>query len=167
MVEIGQFVLTEVLRVLAHWRARRPEMTITVNLSLRELEDIDLPATLAAACAPPGSSPDALCLEIAESAVARNPGQASRMLRRLRELGVHTTIDDFGTGSSSVLALRELPVDAIKLHGSLLTDLGRWPFGAGGRRHGRASPIALGLRVMAEGVETAAQADELRALGCD
>ncbi len=166
VVEIGQFVLTEVLRVLAQWRARRPEMTITVNLSLRELADIDLPASLAAALRSAGVSPDALCLEIAESAVSRNPGQAGRMLRRLRELGVHTTIDDFGTGSSSVLALRELPVDAIKLHGSLLSDIGE----------GRSVPVVgamvefahrLGLRVMAEGVETAAQADELRALGCD
>jgi diguanylate cyclase (GGDEF)-like protein len=166
VLEIGQFVFTEVLRALAHWRARWPDMTITVNLSLRELEDIDLPSTLAAALRGAGVSPDALCLEIAEPAVARNPGHAGRMLRRLRELGVQTTIDDFGTGSSSVLALRELPVDAIKLHGSLLSDLG----------NGRSVPVVgamvefahrMGLRVIAEGVETAAQADELRALGCD
>jgi diguanylate cyclase (GGDEF)-like protein len=166
VLEIGQFVLTEVLRALARWRARRPDMTITVNLSLRELEDIDLPATLAAALRAAGVAPEALCVEIAESAMARNPVQATRVLRRLREMGVQTTIDDFGTGSSSVLALRELPVDAIKLHGSLLAGLG----GA------HSGPVvgamvefahALGLRVMAEGVETVAQADELRALGCD
>jgi diguanylate cyclase (GGDEF)-like protein len=166
VVEFGQFVLTEVLRALSHWRARRPEMTITVNLSLRELEDVDLPSTLASALREAGVAPESLCVEIAESAMARNPTQAIRVLRRLRELGVRTTIDDFGTGSSSVLALRELPVDAIKLHGSLLVGLG----GA------QPAPVvgamvdfahALGLRVMAEGVETIAQADELRALGCD
>ena len=94
-----------------------------------------------------------------------NPAHATGVLRRLRELAIHTTIDDFGTGSSSVLALRELPVDAIKLHGSLLTDLGsgRPPLAGALVQFAH----ALGLRVIAEGVETAAQADELRALGCD
>jgi EAL domain-containing protein (putative c-di-GMP-specific phosphodiesterase class I) len=89
------------------------------------------------------------------------------VLRALKELGVQTAIDDFGTGPSSVLALRRLPVDAVKIHGSLLAELGSDP---------EETPVvaavvelahALGLHVVAEGVESPAQVDELRALGCD
>ncbi len=167
VVEIGQHVLREVLRALAHWRTQRPDMTIAINLSLRELEDIGLPAALAAALRAADVEPDALCIEVAESAVARNPVAATRVLRALKEMGVHTAIDDFGTGTSSVVGLRRLPVDQIKLHGSLVSRLGSDP---------QETPVvgavvelahALGLRVVAEGVERETQLHELRALGCD
>jgi diguanylate cyclase len=167
VVEIGHYVIREVLRALAQWRAHWPDMTITVNLSLRELEDIGLPAAVAAALRAADVEPDGLCLEVAESVVARNPAAATRVLRTIKELGVHTALDDFGTGTSSVLGLRGLPVDAIKLHGSLLSRLGSDP---------QEAPVlgavvdlahALGLRVVAEGVEREAQLNELRALGCD
>jgi diguanylate cyclase (GGDEF)-like protein len=162
VLELGQYVLAEVLRPLAQWRLVRPDMTIGVNLSLRELEDIGLVSTLTAALRAADVAPDALCLEVTESAVARNPAVAGRVLRALKDMGVHTLIDDFGTGSSSVLA-----VDGIKLHESLLSELDS---------NGDGPPVvgavvelahALGLRVVAEGVETEAQAEELRALGCD
>jgi predicted signal transduction protein with EAL and GGDEF domain len=167
VVELGQYVLAEVLRPLAQWRLRRPQMTVSVNLSLRELEDIGLLSTLAGALRAADIEPDALCLEVTENAVARNPVVARRVLRALKEMGLHTAIDDFGLGASSVLALRRLPVDTVKIHGSLLAELGTDP---------EDKPVvaamvelahALGLRVVAEGVESPAQVEELRALGCD
>jgi EAL domain-containing protein (putative c-di-GMP-specific phosphodiesterase class I) len=167
VLELGQYVIGEVLRPLAQWRAMRPDMTIGVNLSLRELEDIGLVSTLTAALRAAEVAPDALCLEVAESTVARNPAVAGRVLRALKDMGVSTLIDDFGTGSSSVLALRGLAVDAIKIHESLLSELDT---------EADTPPVlgavvelahALGLRVVAEGVETEEQATELRALGCD
>jgi diguanylate cyclase (GGDEF)-like protein len=167
VLEIGQYVLTEVLRPLSQWRLRRPAMTISVNLSLRELEDIGFLAMLTGALRAADVEPEALCLEVAENALARNPVVARRVLRALKDMGVQTAIDDFGIGPSSVLALRRLPVDAVKIHGSLLAELGSDP---------EETPVvaalvelahALGLRVVAEGVESPAQVEELRALGCD
>ena len=167
VIELGQYVLTEVLRALGQWRARWPHMTISVNLSLRELEDIGLVSMLGGALQAADVEPEALCMEVSENAVARNPVVARRVLRALKELGVQTAIDDFGLGHSSVLSLRRLPVDAVKIHGSLLAELGTDP---------DETPVvaavvelahALGLRVVAEGVESPAQVEELRALGCD
>jgi len=167
VLELGQFVLREIVRPLSRWRIQRPDITIAVNLSLRELEDIGLLSTLAGVLSSAGLDPDALCLEVAESSLARSPVVAARVLRALKEMGVHTTIDDFGTGSSSVLALRGMSIDSIKIHPSLLGDIAE---------HGPGAPVvgavvdlahALGLRVVAEGVETEEQVEELRALGCD
>lgn len=165
VLELGQYVLAEVLRPLPSWRAQRPGVRIAINLSLRELQDIGLPTMLAAALRNAGVEPDALCLEVAEGAVVRNPVAAGRVLGALRDMGIHTAIDDFGTGASSVLGLRRLPVDWIKIHESLLTELGS----DGTPVVGAVVQLAhaLGLAVLAEGVETEAQAEELRALGCD
>ncbi len=165
VLELGRYVLAEALRALPGWREQRPGVTLAVNLSQRELEDIGFPASLASHLRRAGVEADALCLEVAESAVARNPALASRALRALQDIGVRTTIDDFGTGSFSVLELRRLPVDGIKIHQSLLAEIGSDEPPVVGAVVDLAH--ALGLRVVAEGVETEAQVDRLRELGCD
>jgi diguanylate cyclase (GGDEF)-like protein len=164
MLPIGQYVLEQVLRRLPGWLAHRPDVTVSVNLSFRQLEDIGLVSMLAAQVRATGVDPGALCLEITESAVTKT---AIGTLEGLRALGLHLAIDDFGTGSSSLSNLRRLPVDSLKIHESIVSELGSNP---------RERPIvaavvelghALGLKVLAEGVETEVQIEELRALGCD
>ena len=167
MSQIGQYVLDRALEQLGSWRAAKPDMTVWVNVSFRQLEDKSLVDRLAEAIRSNHVEPDALCLEVTERALAHNPETAIRSLKALKELGVRLAIDDFGTGLSSLSNLKRLPIDAIKIHESVVRDLGTDP---------QEGPIvgavvelghALGLSVVAEGVETDAQAAELRTLGCD
>lgn len=113
-----------------------------------------------------GLPPGALKLEVTENDVMRDPDRAAIVLRALREAGAALALDDFGTGFSSLNYLNRFPVDELKIDRSFISDV------ALGGRHGAiaASIIALGrefgLRVVAEGVETAAQADFLVRHGC-
>ncbi len=166
IVPIGQWVLEQALLGVGRWRQARPGVTISVNLSARQLQDSELPARLDDTIARRGVDPGVLCLEIAEDTVEHNPELASRM-RTLSQIGVKLAIDDFGKGHSSVASLRQLPVDTLMIDRSFVAGLGREP---------REAPIvgalvelghALGLSVLAEGVETDAQLAHLRELGCD
>jgi diguanylate cyclase (GGDEF)-like protein len=167
VVAIGQFVLEQALHQIASWRRSRPRLTMSVNLSARQLEDTGLSSMLASAIDAAGSSPDALCLEITETTVARNPEAMIRALNGLKAVGVTIAIDDYGTGSSLLSSLRRLPIDVLKIHESFVRGLGTDP--------GETTIVgavvelahALGLGVVAEGVETEAQLTQLRELGCD
>lgn len=167
IVPIGQFVLAEVLRQIPQWRRQAPEVTVSVNVSARQLEDVSLVSTLAGAMRATAVQPRALSLEFTETAIREHPTAAVRTMQALKAMGVRLTIDDFGMGASWLSNLKRLPIDTLKIHESLVSGLGRGP---------REAPIvgalvelghALGLDVVAEGVETEAQASELRALGCD
>ncbi len=167
MLPIGQFVLEQALSRIPRWRRCRPGMTISVNISFRQLEDMSLISTLAGAFRTSEIEPDALCLEITESALTQNPETTIRALQALKAMGLRLAIDDFGMGSSSLADLKRLPIDTIKIHESVVSGLGIDP---------HESPIvgavvelghALGLKVVAEGIETDAQLAELRTLGCD
>ncbi len=167
MVPIGNFVLEHALAQLELWRRENPGLTISVNLSADQLADTTLPDTLAAALRAHPVDPQALCLEIQESVIVERPESLAVSLRRLKETGVRLAIDDFGMASSSLPSLKDLPIDTIKLHESLVRELGSDP---------REAPIveavvelghALGCAVVAKGVETEVQAEALRATGCD
>jgi EAL domain-containing protein (putative c-di-GMP-specific phosphodiesterase class I) len=114
-----------------------------------------------------GVSPDALCLEFTEKCVAHNPEAAIRVLQGLKAIGVRLAIDDYGTGSSVLSTLRRLPIDTIKIHESFVSSLGIDP--AEATVVGAVVELghALGLSVVAEGVETDLQLTQLKALGCD
>jgi EAL domain-containing protein (putative c-di-GMP-specific phosphodiesterase class I) len=164
---IGAFVLGDALRQIQRWRETRPDVTVSVNLSPRQLESAELVPTLARAIESSGATPDSLCLEVSESAVASNPEMALSALEAIKALGVKLAIDDYGTGSSVLSNLRRLPIDAIKIHESFVATLGSDP---------SESPVvgavvelghALGLKVVAEGVETDLQLAQLKQLGCD
>ncbi len=164
IVAIGQYVLESALARLAVWRRGRPDVTLSVNLSLPQLEDLSLLSTLAGAIQATAVDPSALRLEITESALARCHEPAITALEGLEATGIRLAIDDFGTGSLSLQTLGRLPVDTIKLDQSVLASAtGEHPVlgAAVGIGH------ALGLRVIAEGVETEEQLLELRTLGCD
>jgi EAL domain-containing protein (putative c-di-GMP-specific phosphodiesterase class I) len=164
IVAIGQYVLETALAQLAMWRRGRPDITLSVNLSFHQLEDTNLPSILTEVVGSTAVDPAALRLEITEAALARCREPAINALEGLEATGFRLAIDDFGTGSLSLQTLKRLPIDTIKLDDSVLASATeeRPVLGAAvGIGH------ALGLRVIAEGVETEQQVLELRALGCD
>jgi EAL domain-containing protein (putative c-di-GMP-specific phosphodiesterase class I) len=123
--------------------------------------------TVAAVLADTGLEPHTLCLEITETTIMADTEAAADTLRAIRALGVHLAIDDFGTGYSSLTYLRRFPVETLKIDRSFVAGIGR--------DHEDEAIVdmvlslgrALGLQVVAEGVETADQLDRLRQLGCD
>jgi EAL domain-containing protein (putative c-di-GMP-specific phosphodiesterase class I) len=167
VLAIGEYVLVQALQQLVRWRRSKPNVSIAVNLSARQLEDPGLVSMLAAAVRSSGIDPGAVWLEVTESAVTHNQEAAIRAMQGLKAIGLRIAIDDFGTGSSSLRSLKRLPVDMLKIHESFVAGLGSDPV---------QNPIvaavvelghALGLSVVAEGVETDAQLAALRSLGCD
>ncbi|MGZ4285582.1 MAG: putative bifunctional diguanylate cyclase/phosphodiesterase [Solirubrobacteraceae bacterium] len=167
MLEIGQYVLAHSLHHLLIWREHRPDVTVTVNVSARQLEDMSFVTLLAGQLTAAGVDPRAVCLDITERVAARNPDVSVRAIQALKALGVKIAIDDFGTGSSSLSNLKQLAIDSIKIHESLVGGLGRDPGEAPLVRAVIELGHALGVEVVAEGVENDAQLDQLRALGCD
>jgi diguanylate cyclase (GGDEF)-like protein len=167
VLPIGEFVLGQALAQLGRWRAVSPELTVSVNLSTRQLEDAGLIPTLAATLRGVGADPSGLVLEITETALAEHPELAARAIEGLKDLGVKLAVDNYGTGLGSVTTLKLLPFDSLKIDGSLIGELARDPAQA---------PVvgalvrlahALGLSVIAERVETDDQLAQLRSLGCD
>jgi diguanylate cyclase (GGDEF)-like protein len=167
VMQIGRFVLEHALERLAHWRARRPDMTLSLNISPRQLHDPALPAVLQAAIDARELDPSAICLEIPERAVAEEPETAIDALEGLKAIGVRIALDDFGSGASSMSRLRELPVDELKLHESFIGAVGSTPEDASIVGALVDLGHALGLAVVAEGVEHESQVEQLRELGCD
>jgi len=160
-------VLQTTCETLAGWHAAglRP-LTATVNISTRQLEDPDFPDAVARAVAAAGIAPRHLCLELTESALM-GAGEASlNVLRAIKDLGVYVGIDDFGTGHSSLSRLRRLPVEVLKVDRSFVDGLGTEPEDSAVVAAVLSLAHALGLHVIAEGVETPLQAHQLTALGC-
>jgi EAL domain-containing protein (putative c-di-GMP-specific phosphodiesterase class I) len=136
---------------------------VWVNVSGRELAQPGLPALVADVLAETGLPAERLRLEVTEGVVQQASAAAVRALRELHAAGVGVVLDDFGTGYSSLGRLRDLPLSAVKIDRSFVAGL----------QHGTATvaamtalAAALDLTAVAEGVETEAQADALRALGC-
>jgi diguanylate cyclase (GGDEF)-like protein/PAS domain S-box-containing protein len=157
---------THVLRVACRDVARADAGTVSVNISARQLVDPDLPTVVAAALAESGLPGPRLCLEITESVLMEDAPGVQDTLKRLCDLGVCIAIDDLGTGYSSLRYLKRLPVSQLKVDTSFVAGMGEDPeddaivaaiVGLGS---------ALGLDVVAEGVETPDQLRRLRELGC-
>lgn len=167
MNHIGAWVIATACAQLAEWRrAGHADLRMAVNLSATQLLDPALEGTLLGAIAGNGLQPADLELEITESALIQDPEQAVTRFSALRKQGLRLSIDDFGTGYSSLSYLRVLPVQAFKLDRSFVSGLGKdetsLEICASAIRLAR----NLSLEIVAEGVETAAQAEWLRALGC-
>jgi diguanylate cyclase (GGDEF)-like protein len=167
VLRIGEFVLGEALGRISAWRRLVPGLTMAVNLSPRQLAEGELVATLAGQMQTLGVDPEALCVEITESALARHPEAARRAVAGLKAVGVRVAIDHYGIGAASLSELQRLPVDTLKMHESFIADLGI-DFERGSLV-GAVVDLghALGLEVAAEGVETDEQLTELRSLGFD
>ncbi|TFW30520.1 bifunctional diguanylate cyclase/phosphodiesterase [Massilia horti] len=168
IVDIGDWVLRSACDQLRAWDAQLPdEFRIAVNLSPRQFNGRDLAAAVSRLIAERGAGANRLELEITEGVLMRDPTETVHALHQLRALGVSVVVDDFGTGYSSLAYLKHLPIDGLKIDKAFVAGL---PDDTRDRRIiGAVISIAseLGFRVTAEGVETAAQVDALRELGCD
>ncbi|MDR7194629.1 putative bifunctional diguanylate cyclase/phosphodiesterase [Luteimonas terrae] len=164
-----EWVLGAALDQQVAWRAQGASIAVSINVSARNLEETDFLPRLAAHLARRGLPADGLELELTETALMRNVEHVLAQLEGLRDMGVTVAIDDFGTGYSNFDYLRKLPARAVKLDRSFIGDLGS-DSDVDARPLARAMiGIAhdLGLRVVAEGVETQATLDLLRAWECD
>jgi EAL domain-containing protein (putative c-di-GMP-specific phosphodiesterase class I) len=164
---LTQHVLSLALAQCRSWLDAGLRMPVAVNLSARNLVEIDLPARVMAALAEHRVPAELLTLEITESAVVDDQARAELILHRLVRHGVRIALDDFGTGYSSMVSLTRLPLAWLKIDRSFVAQL---------TQGGSAAVIVttsirlahdLGLRVVAEGVESPDQRERLRELGCD
>jgi diguanylate cyclase (GGDEF)-like protein len=171
IMESGAWLLRESTRQLARWTAARPagepQLHISVNVSVRQLRDMALVDVVRDALAETGLPPEALWLEITESAVMEDIETALVTLGALRQLGVVLCIDDFGTGYSSLSYLHRLPVGVVKIDRAFVEGVGEDSTNEPIVRAVLAMTHAMGHRVVAEGVETDVQRAWLRAQGCD
>jgi EAL domain-containing protein (putative c-di-GMP-specific phosphodiesterase class I) len=165
IVPIGRWVLAEALRWLGELQAAagRP-LRMSVNLSARQIAP-ELATEVQGALAAAGIAPRQLTLEVTETLLVDGPG-AVEVLDGIRRLGVAIAIDDFGTGWSSLGALQRHPVDVLKLDRSLVAPAGADESSAALARAVVEMAQALGLDVVAEGIEDDAQCAAMRALGC-
>ena len=167
IVPMGEWILRESLGQLAVWNEAHPgrALSMSVNLAARQISEpfVEL---LDDVLASTGVSPDALWLEITETALMSDIRLAEAVLDRLRGMGVHLTIDDFGTGYSSLTYLRRFPVEGIKIDKTFTDGLGR-DAQADAICEGVVSlGTALGMKTVAEGIEHRVQRDALREMGC-
>ncbi len=169
IVPIGHWVLQDACRQARRWidLTGEPGFTVAVNLSARQLARPELPARIAAALRTSGLDSSALRLDVSERALMEDLDAGLVALDGLARSGIRVSVDDFGTGHAALGDLKRLPVDALKLDPSYVAGLGSDPQDAAiaGAVIGLAH--ALGLKVIAEGVETSEQRDALAALDCD
>jgi EAL domain-containing protein (putative c-di-GMP-specific phosphodiesterase class I)/CheY-like chemotaxis protein len=164
---VTDWVVAAAAKQAALWQRQQLQLDVAVNISARNIEDLDLPEKLQQHCLDQGIDPSSMVLELTETGAMREAVQMMDVLTRLRIKGFRLSIDDFGTGYSSLVQLQRLPFSEIKIDRSfvmrmianqscrviaeIIVELGR----------------RLGMKSVAEGVETAAALDALVATGCD
>jgi diguanylate cyclase (GGDEF)-like protein len=169
IVPLGWWVLEKATQQVAEWRARLPEdrsLFVSVNVAARQFGQPDAVARITGAIERFEVDPDALHVELTETAVMTDLNVASRIMHQLREASVPLYVDDFGTGYSSLSYLCRLPIDSLKIDRSFVTQITRSPENLEVVRTIARLAGNLKMGVIAEGVETEAQLDALRGLGC-
>ena len=170
IVPIGEWVLEQACTSLARsslmW-PRQAACTMSVNVSAVQLRSRQFTQNLEKLLAANSIEPELLCLEITESVLMGDVDYFSKVLHQLRAIGTRLSIDDFGTGYSSLAYLRGFPVDELKIDRSFIANLDSDPYDATLVAAVIAIGEALGLRVVAEGVETIEELAALRDLGCE
>jgi predicted signal transduction protein with EAL and GGDEF domain len=164
---LTHYVLERAVAECKRWRSEGRPLSVSVNLSVRDLLDLELPGHVASILTAHDLSPEALHLEITESMIMSDPDRALETVTRLRELGVCISVDDFGTGYSSLANLKRLPINELKIDRSFISSL----------PHDESDEIIVGstinlghdlrLKVVAEGVEDEITLKRLEKLGCD
>jgi diguanylate cyclase (GGDEF)-like protein/PAS domain S-box-containing protein len=163
---LTHFVLGQALHQCRAWMDQGRPMKVAVNLAMRNLIDSELPSEVADLLTLNGVPPHLLVLEITESAVISDPLRTEAVLSRLAKMGVRLSVDDFGTGFSSLTYLTRLPIDEIKIDRSFVTTMSSAPDKEVVVRSTIDLALNLGKQVVAEGVETAGVLQRLEDLGC-
>ena len=164
---ITQWVMTRAIMQCGRWRREGLPMNVSINISARDLVDIRLPEQVASLLQAHGCAAQWITLEITESAILDDPGNAVENLSRLRALGCRLAIDDYGTGYSSLAYLRRLPVDELKIDKSFVMNMARDASDTMIVRSTIELAHNMGLTVVAEGVDDEGALERLRTLGCD
>ncbi len=172
IVPIGAWVLAEACRQNQLWQqAGYPALRVAINVSILQFMRVNFVETVVQALEQVGLDPKWLQLELTESLLMRNPQDTASKLSRLRALGVAIAIDDFGTGYSSLTYLRQLPIDTLKIAQPFVGEIGVNLHNTPGDEAIITAITnlahSLGMRVVAEGVETEQQLEFLRRIGCD
>jgi diguanylate cyclase (GGDEF)-like protein/PAS domain S-box-containing protein len=172
ITQIGKLVLEAACRQAKKWQEQFPTadapLKMSVNISARQFQRPDeLVGDITRVLEETGLAPDNLVLEITESMLMGEAERNVDVLRRLKDLGVLVALDDFGTGYSSLAYLKRFPVDMLKVDKSFVDGLGESPEDAAIVEAVVNLARALGLRTVAEGIETTSQLERLQDLGCD
>lgn len=167
ILEIGPWVLKQACRQAVEWRRRGFRVTISVNLSARQFTQPDLADRVRAALEETGLEAGGLMLEITETVLMEDVAATTRALASLKTLGVHVHVDDFGTGYSSLSYLQRFPIDALKIDRSFVSRMDTHVEDVEIVKTILALAHAKGIEVVAEGVETSAQAAKLKDLRCE
>src|SRR4051794_13820420 len=167
IMDIGAWVLKTACTQVRRWqRMGHGRLELAVNISARQFQEKNLVATIAAAVEESGMQAGLIELELTESVIMRDAPEAARRLQELTALGIRLAIDDFGTGYSSLGYLRAFPISTLKIDRSFVRDIDRDPNSAALAQAIIALASSLKLKVVAEGVETREQLEQLRACGC-
>ena len=164
---LGRWVMHEAAAQAARWKAKGLTIRISVNVSARQLCDTDIAKRFGEILAATGVQPSLLDIELTESCFIEDEDTALRLIKQLRELGARIHLDDFGTGYSSLAQLVRIPLDVIKLDRSFITGIDSNEKSQALVRSIVAIAQALHFSVLAEGVETQAEAEFLKRIGVD
>ena len=168
IMEAGSWVLHAACRQLVAWRAAGlPLVPVAINLSARQLADLDLATDISGLLERHGLAPGLLELEVTESLVMKDPARAAALLASLHRIGLRISMDDFGTGYSSLAQLKRFPLDTVKIDRSFVEDVPHDSNDVAIIKAIIAMSHALNLKVVAEGVETAEQFAFLQQQECD
>ncbi|MDX6197577.1 MAG: hypothetical protein QOJ79_728 [Actinomycetota bacterium] len=168
VLPLGHWVLEQACIAAVQWQLRHPDspVVMAVNLSARQFQQPDLCERVAEVLRSTGLDPKLLALEITETVVMEDTAVTLQTLRNLKKLKVRLSIDDFGTGYSSLSYLKRFPVDAVKIDKSFVDGLASGPVDREIVQAVIRLATAVGMQTIAEGVETTAQCEQLRLLGC-
>jgi diguanylate cyclase (GGDEF)-like protein len=165
--ELGRWALRAAVSHVASWRRSLPDLTVSVNVSARQIADERFVTDVADALDSAGVDGSALTLELAETVLTTDPAKALTNLRLIKKRGVRLSVDDFGTGHSSLSSLRQFPVDQVKIDRSFVSGVTRSAQDNALVRAVVDLGRALHLEVVAEGIEDAEQLQALVRMGCD
>jgi len=167
IIPIGYWTLRRVCERARRWHDQGMHLSMAVNLSASQFHQPELVSELGAIIRSTGIAPNALELEITESMVMKDPDRAVKVMEALRRMGVRLSIDDFGTGHSSLGYLKRFPINQLKVDRTFVRDLPHNGDDVAITRAVIAMAHSLKMSVVAEGVEHQQQFDLLRAEGCD
>jgi diguanylate cyclase (GGDEF)-like protein/PAS domain S-box-containing protein len=167
IITVGQWVLGEACRQLAVWQSAGHDLTMSVNVSMRQLDSNGFVDDVRSALQTHSLTPSSLIIEITETVLMKDANATVTLLHRLKDLGVMIAIDDFGTGYSSLAYLRQFPVDVLKIDRSFVSEMSGSPDAAALIHTLVELGHTLGLVTLAEGIEQEGQIEGLRSENCD